>query len=126
MRAEQAQYPDRQKVNKVIITLFILLTLKYLPTEMVVFVWKKNCSKSPSDVFRTMNQSCFCANIFPSCNINSRSFSRSAMSAFFALHKFWASFLASVIRCLEMIVTGFVVILVAAVKLFGSFSLLVF
>ena len=38
MRAEQAQYPDRQKVNKVIITLFILLTLKYLPTEMVVFV----------------------------------------------------------------------------------------
>ena len=38
MRAEQAQYRDRQRVSKVIATLVIFLTLKYFPTEMGVFV----------------------------------------------------------------------------------------
>ena len=39
------------------------------------------------------------------------------MSGFLsALQKIWASFLGSVIHCLEMIVTGFAVILVAAVE----------
>ena len=37
MRLEQAQYAHRRRVNKVITTLAILLTLKYLPTEMAVF-----------------------------------------------------------------------------------------
>ena len=38
MGAEQAHYPDRQRVNKVMTTLVMLLSLKYLLTEMAVFV----------------------------------------------------------------------------------------
>ena len=95
MGAEQAHYPDRQRVNKLITNLVILLSLKYLPTEMAVFVWKKNCSKSSSDDFRPINQSCFCTNVFPTCNINSRSFPRSGMSAFLCSSK-----ILSIISCI--------------------------
>ena len=37
MKAEQAQYLDRQRVNQKIATLVILLTLKYSRTEVAVF-----------------------------------------------------------------------------------------
>ena len=51
MGAEQAHYPDRQRVNKLITNLVILLSLKYLPTEMAVFVWKKIAQKVPRMIF---------------------------------------------------------------------------
>ena len=57
---------------------------------------KKNCSESPSDSFCTMNQPCFCANIFLGCNINCRSFSRSATSAFLCSSK-----ILSIISCIR-------------------------
>ena len=83
MRAEYAKHPrppKNQPSNNL---------LRYF-TYFEVFTYWDGCfcmKKSPSDGFRIMNQFCFCASIFPSCNINSRGFLRSTVSAFLCSSK---------------------------------------
>ena len=91
MRAEQAQYPDRQSQQNNNYPRYFA-DVEVFTYWYACFCMKKNCSKSPSDGFRTMNQSWFCANIFSSCNINSWSFSRSAMSTFLCSSKILSIF----------------------------------